>query len=83
MLSETGMVSFTEDNLALQEKHPVMNPTVIRFESSAVPSHVTILAKTSMYRRLGGYTVAERTKTGQDYDMWFRFYAAGDEGRKY
>ena len=76
----TGMISFTEDNPALQEKHPVINPDRYTLRNQVPYHHATILAKTSMYQRLGGYTVAERTKTGQDYDMWFRFYAAGMKG---
>ena len=34
----------------------------------------------SVYDALSGYTVAERTNRAQDYDLWFRFYAAGSTG---
>lgn len=39
--------------------------------------HATIMLPKRVYDALGGYTVAERTKRAQDYDLWFRFFAAG------
>ena len=33
-----------------------------------------------VYEVLNGYTVAERTERGQDYDLWFRFFYAGFHG---
>ena len=33
-----------------------------------------------IYDSLGGYTVSERTKRGQDYDLWFRFFHSGYSG---
>lgn len=43
-------------------------------------NHATILTYKRVYDALGGYTVAERTNRGQDYDLWFRFYHAGFNG---
>ncbi len=42
--------------------------------------HATIMTYKSVYDKLGGYTVAERTMRGQDYDLWFRFFHAGFRG---
>ena len=42
--------------------------------------HATILTYKYVYDRLGGYTVSERTKRAQDYDLWFRFYHEGFNG---
>ena len=42
--------------------------------------HATIMTYKYVYDKLQGYTVAERTKRGQDYDLWFRFYAEGFSG---
>lgn len=42
--------------------------------------HPTIMMRKSAYDKLHGYTVCDRTKRGQDYDMWFRFYAMGLKG---
>lgn len=36
--------------------------------------HATIMTYKYVYDRVGGYTVAERTKRAQDYDLWFKFY---------
>lgn len=42
--------------------------------------HPTIMMRKCTYDYLGGYTVAKRTQRGQDWDMWFRFFAAGYKG---
>lgn len=48
---------------------------------SIVPfNHATILTYRAVYDRLNGYTVSERTKRAQDYDLWFRFFHAGFRG---
>lgn len=43
-------------------------------------NHATIMTYKSVYDVLGGYTVADRTKRGQDYDLWFRFLYSGFTG---
>ena len=43
-------------------------------------SHASIMTYKSVYDALGGYTVSKRTVRSQDYDLWFRFFAAGYEG---
>lgn len=42
--------------------------------------HATILARRSVFDSVGNYTVAWRTNRGQDYDLWFKFFAAGLRG---
>ncbi len=42
--------------------------------------HPTIMMKKRVYEALNGYFVSERTKKGQDIDLWFRFFAAGYHG---
>ncbi len=42
--------------------------------------HVTIMMRKSAYEKIGAYTVSKQTKRSQDYEMWFRFYAAGFRG---
>lgn len=39
--------------------------------------HATIMTYKRVYDALGGYTVSKRTVRSQDYDLWFRFFAAG------
>ncbi len=36
--------------------------------------HATIMTYRYVYEVVEGYTVAERTKRAQDYDLWFKFY---------
>ena len=42
--------------------------------------HATIMTYKSVYDALGGYTVSDRTRRAQDYDLWFRFFAQGFSG---
>ena len=42
--------------------------------------HATIMTYKRVYDALGGYTVSKRTMRAQDYDLWFRFFAAGYRG---
>lgn len=42
--------------------------------------HPTIMMRKSVYDDLKGYVVCERTKRGQDLDLWFRFYEKGYKG---
>ncbi len=43
-------------------------------------NHATIMTYKKMYDTVNGYTVSERTKRAQDFDLWFRFFAAGFNG---
>ncbi len=43
-------------------------------------NHATIMTYKRVYDAVEGYTVSERTKRAQDYDLWFRFFAAGFNG---
>lgn len=42
--------------------------------------HPTIMMRRHAYDRLNGYVVSPRTERGQDWDLWFRFYAMGMKG---
>lgn len=43
-------------------------------------AHPTIMMRKEIYDDLGGYTVSDRTKRGQDLDLWFRFYHKNYKG---
>lgn len=43
-------------------------------------AHPAVMLRKSAYDKLGGYTVSKRTVRSQDYDLWFRFFAAGFKG---
>lgn len=74
-----GVVLFNEkgnEKLLLNPEAPTVKDLI-----KTVPFfHPTIMMRKSAYDSIGGYTVSERTKRGQDYDMWFRFYRAGFRG---
>lgn len=42
--------------------------------------HPTIMMRKKTYDALEGYTISERTKRGQDTDLWFRFFAFNYKG---
>lgn len=44
-------------------------------------NHATIMTYPRVYEKLGGYTVCKRTTRTEDYDLWFRFFAEGFQGR--
>lgn len=58
----------------------VKNPDRYTLRKHIPFCHATIMTYKSVYDKLGGYTVAERTKRAQDYDLWFRFFYAGFRG---
>ncbi len=43
-------------------------------------NHATIMMRKSVFDSLNGYTVSKRTERGQDYDLWFRFFASDFRG---
>lgn len=55
-------------------------PDKYTLRNGTVFNHPTIMTYKHIYDELGGYTVSERTRRGQDYDLWFRFYASGFKG---
>lgn len=74
-----GVVLFDGDKI----KKAIFNPEIPEktFLARGVPFfHPTIMMRKTIYEALGGYLVSERTKRGQDYDLWFRFFAKGFKG---
>lgn len=49
-------------------------PNKSTFLTKSPFAHATILAKREVYDKLGGYTVSNRTRRGQDADLWIRFF---------
>lgn len=75
----TSMRRFNDDGLAdTVDKPEFVDKYAMR---TIVPfNHATIMTYPSVYEKLGGYTVSERTNRAQDYDLWFRFFHAGFSG---
>lgn len=78
-LCGTAMQRFNEEGLH-DIVYAVNKPDYYTLRSRVPFHHATILTYKEVYDRLGGYTVSERTKRAQDYDLWFRFYHAGFQG---
>ena len=78
-LVSTAMIPFDEHG----ERQPRISKEIPdKYDLLKNPcfNHATILMKKSVYNALNGYTVLPRTTRGQDYDLWFRFFAAGYKG---
>lgn len=78
-LCGTAMQRFNEEGLH-DVAYGVEHPDYYTLRTRIPYNHATILTYKAVYDALGGYTVAERTKRAQDYDLWFRFYHAGFAG---
>lgn len=55
-------------------------PDKFSLKNASPFGHGNIMMRKSAYEKIGAYTVSELTKRSQDYEMWFRFYAAGFRG---
>ena len=76
----TAMFSFIDDPGAGHVMLPPSHPDRWTMRKGIPFFHATIMTYKSVYDQLGGYTVSSRTSRAQDYDLWFRFYAAGFNG---
>ncbi|GAB3805654.1 glycosyltransferase [Virgibacillus kimchii] len=75
----SSVILFDEDGDKGLRKNK-KNPGKYTLITSVPFGHPTIMMKKSVYTDLGGYTVSERTRRGQDRDLWFRFYHKGFKG---
>lgn len=75
----TAMQMFNENGSAnILRREPF--PNKYSLKKSTCFSHATVMTYKWVYDELGGYTVSPRTQRGQDYDLWFRFFAKGFKG---
>ena len=74
-----AMQRFSNEGLA-DIVYAVDSPDYYTLKNRIPFHHATILTYKTVYDRLGGYTVSERTARCEDYDLWFRFYSAGFNG---
>ena len=58
----------------------VDNPNRYTLRNRPPFHHATILTYKYVYDKVGGYTVAERTRRAEDLDLWFKFYREEFEG---
>lgn len=75
----TLMQTFSEDGLGRIIPYKEF-PDKYEMKYGPCFSHASILTYTEVYKELGGYTVSARTVRGQDYDLWFKFFAKGFKG---
>ena len=75
----TAMTPFDE-NGTRPSRYMKPEPTKDDLVSRSPFAHATIMMRREAYDAVGGYTVSKRTTRGQDYDMWFRFFALGLKG---
>lgn len=56
------------------------SPVAADFTKGSPFCHAACIMRTSVLRKLGGYGVEPWLKRSQDYQLWFRLYAAGYRG---
>ncbi|NTU73660.1 glycosyltransferase [Candidatus Roizmanbacteria bacterium] len=75
----TAMIVFDEKgNKAVRRK--IECPDKYSLAANPCFDHATIMMRKTAFEKLGGYIVSRRTERGQDYDLWFRFFATGYKG---
>lgn len=70
----------SDGNKILGKRIPKEYPTQNDVLRGPTFMHPTIMMRKCAYDKLDGYTVSSRTQRGQDWDLWFKFYAAGMKG---
>ncbi len=78
-LVSTAMQRFDGEKLGSVDSK-LLHPDKFTLRKTVPFNHATLMTYKYVYDKLNGYTVAERTKRGQDYDLWFRFFAEGFNG---
>lgn len=76
----TKMISFNENGINGYSSVPFNEPTTIDLSKSTPFCHATIMARSYVYKNLGGYRVNKYTNRCEDVDLWFRFFANGYKG---
>lgn len=68
------------DSHGLHDVVPVPSqPTAANLRDGTPFAHGTVMMRAEVFKELG-YLVSKRTVRGQDYDLWFRFFASGHTG---
>ena len=75
----TYMQRFDGDIYADVVKTP-LNPDKYTLKNAVPFNHATIMTYKRVYDVLGGYTVSSITARAEDFDLWFKFFAAGFTG---
>lgn len=73
-------VSFIEKDKIWGKRHPPECPQPKDFLKTSPFIHPTILIRTQILKKLGGYSEAPMALRVEDYDLFLRLYAAGERG---
>lgn len=83
---EYGFVSTTMkrfDENGIYQDPPIQEPyepTIKDFIKGSPFCHAPAMIRAEAYRTVGGYRDLKQTRQLEDYDLWFRMYAAGIKG---
>ena len=83
---EYGFVSTTMkrfDEHGVYQNPPVQEPyepILTDYIKGSPFCHAPAMLRSEAYKTVGGYRDIERTRQMEDYDLWFRMYAAGIKG---
>lgn len=77
----TTMLRFDENGIyQTPKKKEPYEPTVRDFAKGSPFCHAPVMMRTKYYKEVNGYRDIEKTCGVEDYDLWFRLYAAGIKG---
>lgn len=71
------MKRFDEQGIYSVGNHCVSEPTPVDFIAGSPFCHAPVMIRTAAYQAVNGYRDIDRTRGVEDYDLWFRLYAAG------
>ena len=75
----TPMIYFDE-NGEWGHSHTIEYPQPADFISGTPFCHAPCMVRTAAFTAVGGYSTKAKTLRAEDYDLWFRMYAAGYRG---
>ena len=76
----TPMRRFDEQGYYSEGKRRVAEPQALDFVKGSPFCHAPVMVRAAAYRAVDGYRDLPRTRGVEDYDLWFRLYAAGLRG---
>lgn len=69
-----------DENGIWGERRPPEIPTKNDLIKGCTFIHPSVMIRAEAMRIVGGYTVSERTRRCEDYDLWFKLYSLGYRG---
>lgn len=76
----SGNMIYFDENGDWGESTSVEKPEKINFVRGTPICHAPAMVRTEAYRRVDGYSVADKFLRVEDYHLWYKMYLAGSKG---